>query len=215
MNPRSERRHSCRLRAFERRYAANTRETLVWWARKAGCKLANVQSRSQTGAPTDRFKGSRRESGFRRILTLKMRNALPRFRRAFAKGFISEDYSASWPVPVSGAVPDSSTGTFVVTGSWSGAFGSSGVISGVADGVVEGAGVETGADSLLNSLSRAEGPRSWKCVIKIEIPSERTKNIVATYLVSLVSALPAPAPNSASDAPPPKASPAPASFLGN
>ena len=45
--------------------------------------------------------------------------------------------------------------------------------------------------------------------------SASTKKMTAQYLVILVSALPEPAPNSASAAPPPKAMPAPASFFGS
>ena len=49
----------------------------------------------------------------------------------------------------------------------------------------------------------------------IAINMARAKNTPATYFVILVSALPEPAPNSASAAPPPNASPAPASFFGS
>src|SRR4051794_33671546 len=53
------------------------------------------------------------------------------------------------------------------------------------------------------------------CAFRIQSKKVRTKKIPVTYLVILVSAVPLPAPNKASVAPPPKAWPMPASFLGN
>src|SRR5581483_7474717 len=52
-------------------------------------------------------------------------------------------------------------------------------------------------------------------LFRMESSSTSAKKAMAVYLVNLVSAVPEPAPNNASVAPPPKATPTPASFLGN
>ncbi len=53
----------------------------------------------------------------------------------------------------------------------------------------------------------------WLC--KPPSSNDSPRKIPAVYFVILVSALPEPAPNSASAVPPPNAMPAPASFFGN
>src|SRR5213596_3258396 len=57
-------------------------------------------------------------------------------------------------------------------------------------------------------------PGPW-CALRIERNRASPRNSPAQYLVILVSAVPEPAPNKASVAAPPKAMPAPASFLGS
>src|SRR2546423_6252859 len=53
------------------------------------------------------------------------------------------------------------------------------------------------------------------CARMYESNSDKPRKSPAAYLVILVNAVPEPAPNKASVAPPPKAMPAPASFLGS
>src|SRR5439155_18915349 len=65
----------------------------------------------------------------------------------------------------------------------------------------------------LNLFARLSLPP--RCALRIERNSANPRNTPAQYLVILVSAVPEPAPNKASVAAPPKAMPAPASFLGN
>ena len=57
-------------------------------------------------------------------------------------------------------------------------------------------------------------PGAW-CALRIERNRASPRKSPAQYLVILVSAVPEPAPNKASVAAPPKAMPAPASFLGS
>ena len=57
-------------------------------------------------------------------------------------------------------------------------------------------------------------PGAW-CALRIERKRASPRKSPAQYLVILVSAVPEPAPNKASVAAPPKAMPAPASFLGS
>src|SRR6185369_4124870 len=69
----------------------------------------------------------------------------------------------------------------------------------------------------LSSNAFLKPETSGRCDRSITSPriSAKATKIIVAYLVILVSALPEPAPNKASAAPPPNASPAPASFLGN
>ena len=90
-------------------------------------------------------------------------------------------------------------------------------------GVTKGAGALVG----LGDTSVGGGSAFWNCSsnaderffafwpYRMESESVRTKKMPVAYFVILVSALPLPAPNSASVVPPPKAVPMPASFLGN
>ena len=83
--------------------------------------------------------------------------------------------------------------------------------------VLAGAGVAK-AGAALAFLSNSSSNRRLEALALFEFNSDRqsdrhTKK-PAEYLVMLLMALPDPAPNKASVAPPPKATPAPASFFG-
>src|SRR5439155_542032 len=66
-----------------------------------------------------------------------------------------------------------------------------------------------------NSSSSFRPPSSAWWARMTDKSSDSPRNAPAEYLVILVKAVPEPAPNRASVAPPPKATPAPASFLGS
>jgi len=84
-------------------------------------------------------------------------------------------------------------------------------------GVTAGGGVMIGlALDFFESCSWRFLVVLWcRCAFNMARTSAMAKNNPAVYFVIFVSALPEPAPNSASVAAPPKAIPAPASFFGN
>ena len=81
------------------------------------------------------------------------------------------------------------------------------------------AGVATGAvvagREFASALRTSDSPARCACEFRIPRTSDSPRNVAEVYFVILVSALPDPAPKSASVVPPPKARPAPASFFGN
>ena len=74
--------------------------------------------------------------------------------------------------------------------------------------------LETGAGLAVPNFSANELPERFGLALTARTIA-RTKKKTATHLVILVRTFPDPAPNSASVAAPPKARPAPASFLGS
>jgi hypothetical protein len=79
------------------------------------------------------------------------------------------------------------------------------------------AGALIGAGDCFNNASLSASALDFWCCLEATTAMRmaRPKNMPAAYLVILVRTLPEPAPNRASVAPLPKASPAPASFFGS
>ena len=94
-----------------------------------------------------------------------------------------------------------------------GAIGTVGFVAATGDRGVPSA--PDNAPGLVSASSSALPPDVPRCELRMLIRRAAPKNIPAEYFVMVVSALPEPAPKSASVAAPPNAMPAPASFLGN
>src|SRR5438094_207592 len=84
------------------------------------------------------------------------------------------------------------------------------VPAGIGDGIGAGA-----LARFCNSEARRREPAVALFWLRNDNVRTKPRKIVAVYFVIFVRALPEPAPKSASVAPPPKATPAPASFFGN